>query len=116
MNSIAITNTVGRREQAAAMLALPLGTMTLIGSIVFWEWSALTLVGVIGLGIAAAVLGGGVRTLRGDAGGVRILRAGAATQVLFTIAKLVFWQEAEAILFGLVALVILALLRRGQRG
>jgi hypothetical protein len=119
MNSIALADSTAgltRREQAAAVLAVPLGLMTLIGSIVFWEWSALTFVGVIGLAMAAGFLGGAVRVLRGDAAGTRILRAAAATQVLFTISKLVFWQETEAGLFGLVALVILALLRGRSRG
>lgn len=119
MNSIALDNalaTVTRREKAAAILALPLGAMTLIGSIVFWEWSALTFIGVIGLAMAAGFLGGAFRVLRGDAAGVRILLAAAVTQVLFTISKLVFWQEEEAALFGLVALVIVALLRARPRG
>jgi hypothetical protein len=113
MNSIALENPTARRAKAAAVLAVPLGVMTLIGSIIFWEWSAYTFVGVIGLAMAAGFLTGALRTLRGDAAGTRILRAAAVTQVLFTISKLVFWQETEATLFGFVALVILALLRRG---
>jgi hypothetical protein len=117
MNSIALDIApVNRREKAAASLALPLGVMTLIGSIIFWEWSAYTFVGVIGLAMAAGFLTGAFRLLHGDAAGTRILLAAAATQVLFTIAKLVFWQEAEASLFGLVALVIIALLRARAPG
>jgi hypothetical protein len=116
MNSIALAHPVARREKAAAALAVPLGTMTLIGSIIFWEWSAYTFVGVIGLAMAAGFLTGAVRVLRGDAAGVRLLRAAAATQVLFTISKLIFWEEVEATLFGVAALAMLALLRPRRRG
>jgi hypothetical protein len=66
--------------------------------------------------MAAGFLTGAVKILRGDAAGVRILRAAAATQILFTISKLVFWEEAEATLFGVTALVIVALLRPRRRG
>jgi hypothetical protein len=116
MNSIALEHPTARRQKAAAALALPLGTMTLIGSIVFWEWSAYTFVGVIALAMASGFLAGAAKLLRGDAAGLRILRATAVAQVLFKLAKLVFWQEAEATLFGLVALGILALLRGRVRG
>jgi hypothetical protein len=116
MNSIALEQPVARRAKTAAALAVPLGTMTLIGSIVFWEWSAYTFVGVIGLAMAAGFLTGAVRVLRGDAAGIRILRAAAVTQVLFTISKLVFWEEVEATLFGVTALAIAALLRPRRRG
>jgi hypothetical protein len=117
MNSIALDIApVTRREKAAAVLAVPLGAMTLIGSLIFWEWSAFTFVGVIGLAMAAGFLSGAYRLLRGDAAGARILLAAAAAQVLFTISKLVFWQEVEASLFGLVALAIVALLRARARG
>jgi hypothetical protein len=117
MNSIALDIApVTRRGTAAAVLAVPIGVMTLIGSIVFWEWSAFTFIGVIGLAMAAGFLGGAFRLLRGDEAGTRILLAAAASQVLFTISTLVFWQEVEASLFGLVALVIVALLRARARG
>ena len=116
MNSIALENPTARREKTAAVLAVPLGVMTLIGSVIFWEWSAFTFVGVIGLAMAAGFVGGAVRVLRGDSAGARILRAAAVTQVLFTISKLIFWQEVEASAFGLVALVILALLHTRTRG
>jgi D-alanyl-lipoteichoic acid acyltransferase DltB (MBOAT superfamily) len=118
MSSIALDSTLatGRREKAAAVLALPLGLMTVAGGIVFWEWSAWTFIAVIALAMGAAFLTGAVRVLRGDAAGARILLAAACTQVLFTIAKLVFWQETEAGLFGLVALVIAALLWSHRRG
>jgi hypothetical protein len=62
------------------------------------------------------LLTGAVRVLRGDAAGVRLLRAAAATQVLFTISKLIFWEEVEATLFGVAALAMLALLRPRRRG
>jgi cation transport ATPase len=117
MNSIAHElSPVDRRAKAAAVLAVPLGLMTLIGSIVFWEWSAFTFVGVIGLAMAAGFLTGAFRLLRGDAAGARILLAAAVTQVLFTISKLIFWREEEAALFGLAALVIAALLRARTPG
>ena len=114
MNSIALDSSLAitRREKAAALLALPLGLMTVTGGIVFWEWSALTFVSVIAIAMGAAFLTGAVRVLRGDPAGARILLAAACAQVLFTIAKLAIWQETEAALFGLVALAVLALLRR----
>ena len=118
MHSIALDNTLAtsRREKAAAVLALPLGLMTVTGGIVFWEWSEWTFIAVIALAMGAAFLTGSVRVLRGDAAAARILLAAACAQVLFTIAKLVFWQETEAGLFGLVALAIAALLWSGRRG
>jgi hypothetical protein len=118
MNSIALDSTLAttRREKAAALLALPLGLMTVAGGIVFWEWSAYTFVAVIALAMGAAFLTGSVRVLRGDVAGSRILLAAACVQVLFTIAKLVFWQETEAGLFGLAALANTALLWSHRRG
>jgi hypothetical protein len=118
MNSIALETTLAttRREKAAAILALPLGLMTVTGGIVFWEWSAFTFVAVIAIAMGAAFLTGAVRLLRGDGAGARILLAAAGTQVAFTIAKLVFWHETEAVLFGLVALLIAGLLWSDRRG
>ena len=112
MHSIALDTTLAttRREKAAAVLALPLGLMTVTGGIVFWEWSAFTFVAVIAIAMGAAFVAGAVRVLRGVGGGARVLLAAACTQVLFTIAKLVFWHETEAALFGLVAAGIAALL------
>jgi hypothetical protein len=88
MHSIALDNTPAttRREKAAALLALPLGLMTVAGGIVFWEWSQWTFIAVIALAMGAAFLTGSVRVLRGEAAGGRILLAAACTQVVFTIA------------------------------
>jgi hypothetical protein len=118
MHSIALESPLSltRRDKVAALLALPLGLMTIAGGIVFWEWSALTFVSVIALAMGAAFVTGAARVLRGNPAGARILLAAAAAQVLFTIAKLVVWHETEAALFGLVALAIAALLRGHARG
>ena len=102
-----------RRHTVAASLALPLGLMTALGVIIFWTWTASSLLFcVLGFGMAYGFVAGAVKTLRKDASGLRLLRLAAATQVLFTLAKLVFWSETEASLFGLTALAILALTRR----
>ena len=106
-----------RLEKLAAALAVPLGTMTCVGGVIFWEWSALTWVAVIALAMGASYLFNGVRVLRGDADGAYPLRLTAYTGIAFTVAKLVFWQETEAVAFGLVAVAIALLLRaRRHRG
>ena len=112
MTSITLTTptVTTRREKIAAGLALPLGTMTCIGGIVFWEWSALTWIAVIALAMGASYLVNGVRVLRGDAGARRPLLLTAYVGIGFTVAKLAIWQETEAVLFGLVAAAIALLL------
>ena len=103
--------TTTRREKLAAGLAVPLGTMTCVGGVVFWEWSALTWIAVIALAMGASYLGNAVRILRGDADGVRPMALTAYVGIAFTVAKLAIWQETEATLFGVVAIAIALLLR-----
>ena len=55
-------------------------------------------------------MGGAVQTLRNRPHGVELLRRAMFAQVAFTVMKLVFWQETEAATFGLVALVVAALI------
>ena len=52
--------------------------------------------------------GGRVRAPRR---GVPLLRYAMVSQMVFTVMKLVFWQEVEAASFGILAAVIYALLR-----
>ena len=102
--------TATRRDRIAAGLALPLGTMTCVGGIVFWEWSALTWIAVMALAMGASYLVNGVRTLRGDAAGRYPLLLTAYVHIAFTVAKLAIWQETEAVLFGVIAVAIALLL------
>jgi hypothetical protein len=99
------------RAKIAAGLALPLGLMTLVGTVIFWDWSWLTWVGVWGAIQGTAALVGAVNTLRSKPEGVQLLRYAMASQMVFTAMKLVFWQEWEAASFGVLAAVIYALLR-----
>jgi hypothetical protein len=105
--------TATRREKIAAGLAIPLGLMTFTGGIIFWEWSALTWMAMIAVGMGASYLWNASRVLRGDAAGVRPVTLTAYVHVAFTISKLVIWQETEAAPFGVVAIAI-ALLLRGR--
>ena len=111
--TLAAPTVTTRREKIAAGLALPLGTMTCVGGIVFWEWSALTWIAAIALAMGASYLFNGVRVLRGDAAGLHPLLLTAYVHIAFTIAKLAIWQETEATVFGIVAIAI-ALLLRGR--
>lgn len=100
------------RIKVAAVLALPLGLMTLVGTVIFWDWSWTTWVGVWGAAQGTAALVGAVRTLRGRPDGVRILRYAMVSQMVFTVMKLVVWQEVEAASFGVLAAVVYGLLSR----
>ena len=120
MNTFALDNNIApatttRREKVAAGLALPIGVMGCIGSVIFWEWSALIFVSVIALGMGIAFLTGAFRVLRGDSAGARVLLATACVQLVFTAAKLAIWHEADAVLFGLVALAIAGLTYGSRR-
>ena len=99
------------RVKVAGALALPLGLMTCVGVVVFFELSWLTWVSVWGALQGGAALAGGVQILRGRPGGVRLLRISLVSQMVFTVMKLVAWQEAEAALFGALALVLYVLVR-----
>ena len=113
MSTIALpTNTtrLPTRAKVAAGVALPLGLMNCVGAVVFWEWSWLTWVAVLAALMGAATLTGAVTALRGR--GVDLLRKAMLAQMGFTAFKLVFWQEIEAITFGLVAAAIYAAIRR----
>ena len=99
------------RAKIAAGLALPLGLMTLVGTVIFWDWSWTTWVGVWGAIQGTAALVGAVKTLQGKPDGVQLLRYAMVSQMVFTVMKLVFWQEVEAASFGILAAVIYALLR-----
>jgi hypothetical protein len=109
--TLAAPSVTTRREKLAAGLALPLGAMTCAGGIIFWEWSAFTWVAVVALAMGVSYLVNAVRVLRDDADAPYPLRLTAYAGIAFTIAKLVFWQETEAVAFGVVALVIVLLLR-----
>ena len=113
MSTIALPksqSTIPARAKVAAGLALPLGFMNLVGVIIFWEWGWSSWVGVWGALMGAATLAGAVKTLLNARDGVRLLRYAMLSQLVFTVMKLVFWQELEAGTFGLVALLIYALL------
>ena len=114
MSTIALPHTTPKlpaRAKVAAGLALPLGAMNLLGVAIFWEWDWMAWVGVVGALMAVATLAGAVGTLRNRVDGVDLLRKAMLAQIGFTLMKLVFWQELEAATFGLVALLIAALLR-----
>jgi hypothetical protein len=117
MTSITLTtpHATARREKLAAGLALPLGTMTCVGGIVFWEWSALTWIAVIALAMGASYVVSGVRILRGDPAAIRPLLRTAYVGIAFTVAKLAIWQETEAVIFGMVAIAIAVLLAGRDR-
>jgi hypothetical protein len=99
------------RAKIAAGLALPLGVMTLVGTVIFWDWSWLTWVGVWGGLQGAAALIGAVKVLGNRSDGVQLLRYAMVSGMVFTVMKLVFWQELEAASFGVLSAVIYALLR-----
>lgn len=120
MSTIAVdttTTSLPARVRVAAVLALPLAVMTCIGTVIFWDWSWLTWVGVWGGANGVASLVGAVKVLTRNADGIAWLRAAAISGSVYTVMKLVFWQEPEAAAFGVVSLVILALLRgEGREG
>ena len=113
MSTIAIASApaMPARVKVAAGLALPLGLMTCLGVIVFWDWSWLTWVSVWGAAQGIALLAGAAQLLRGRAEALPLFRAALVSQVVFTVMKLVFWQEVEAALFGGLALVLYLLVR-----
>jgi cation transport ATPase len=117
MTSITLTSppASARREKVAAGLALPLGTMTCVGGIVFWEWSALTWIAVIALAMGASYVVNAVRLLRGDPAAARFLMRTAYVGIAFSLAKLAIWEETEAVIFGVVAAVIAVLLGGRER-
>lgn len=113
MSTTTLTSPTPTRLPAVARvgagLALPLGVMNGVGAVVFWEWSWLALVSLLALALGAATLAGAVQTLRSRRSGLHLLRRAMLAQVCFTLMKLVFWAEVEALPFGVVALVILAM-------
>lgn len=114
MSTIALPHTTTKlpvRAKVAAGVALPLGLMNLVGVVIFWDWSWLTWVGVLGIVMALATIGGAVNTLRSRVDGVDLLRKAMIAQMSFTAFKLVFWQELEALTFGAVAAALYAALR-----
>ena len=118
MSTIAVstsTTTVPARAKVAAGLALPLGLMTLVGTVIFWDWSWLTWVGVWGAAQGVAALAGAVQTLQSRPDGVRLLRYAMVSQLVFTAMKLVVWQEWEAASFGVLAAVVYGLLSGSRR-
>ena len=110
----ATTTPVPLRAKLGAGLALPLSLMTLVGVVIFWDWSWTTWVGVLGAAMGVAGIAGAVGVLAGRAGALELLRRAMLVQVAYTVMKLVFWQELEAGTFGAVALIVLALVRRGR--
>ena len=114
MSTIALPHTTTKlpaRAKVAAGVALPLGLMNLVGVVIFWDWSWLTWVGVLGAVMAVATLAGAVNTLRDRVDGRELLRKAMVAQLGFTAFKLVFWQELEALTFGAVALALYLALR-----
>jgi hypothetical protein len=61
--------------------------------------------------MALATLAGAAGTLAGRAGARELLLKAMLAQMAFTVMKLVGWQELEAATFGVVALVIYAMVR-----
>jgi hypothetical protein len=98
--------------RVAAALALPLGLMNCVGVVIFWEWSPDAWVGVLGGLIGLATLAGAVGTLLRRPAAAVLLRRAMVGQLAFTVIKLVGWQEGAALVFGAVALTLLALLLR----
>jgi hypothetical protein len=107
---------------AALVLILAIAGVTTGGAIyfsLFWAkapapsvWTVLFAVGfaaVSALGVVAAVALG-----RGSEGGRRGVIAYATFGILFTLAKLIWWQETEAIVFGALDIALL-LLVSGRR-
>ena len=64
---------------------------------------------IAGTGAAAAV-----QAARGSERARRVLVGYCAAGILWTIAKLVFWSEEEALVFGVVALGVLLAARSGR--
>jgi hypothetical protein len=75
-------------------------------------WTVLFAVGFVAIAIAGIIAA--IALSRGSERGRRGVIAYAAFGILFTLAKLVWWQETEAIVFGVldVALLLLVSARR----
>lgn len=101
---------VPARVKAGALLALPLCAMTMTGVVIFWEWSwSVAPVGALALAIAACAAYAAAGVLRGRPGARGLLVKVMAADVAYSIFKLVGWSEPEALTFGAVALVVIAL-------
>jgi hypothetical protein len=108
---------------AAAVLTWLLAVVTSYGSIYFsfyFEdpdpgWGSWLFV-VVFIAIAALASGSAVAMVRGSATGRRVLVGYGVLGIAWCVAKLVFWHEAEALVFGAVNVAVLALLaaRRGR--
>lgn len=114
-----------RAVVAALLLTLAIATVTTGGAIyfsLFWAqapapsvWTVLFAVGfaaVSALGVVAATA-----LARGSERGRRWVIAYATFGILFTLAKLIWWQETQAIVFGAldIALLLLVSTRRVRR-
>ena len=70
-------------------------------------WTVLFAVGFVAIAIAGIIAA--IALSRGSERGRRGVIAYAAFGILFTLAKLVWWQETEAIVFGALDVVLLLL-------
>lgn len=102
---------------AAAVLTVLLALVTSYGAIYFTfyfedpdagagSWVFVTTF----IGIAIAGAASAVAMLRGSRTGRRVLLVYGVLGILWSIAKLVFWQETEAAIFGVVNVAIIGLI------
>lgn len=102
---------------AAAALTVAIALVTSYGAAyfsLFWEqapprspatWSfAVAFVAIAAVGVAAAVA-----VVRGSNTARKVLVGYAVFGILFTAAKLIWWQETEALVFGALDVVLIAL-------
>lgn len=102
---------------AALALTLAIAGVTTGGAIyfsLFWAeapdpsvWTVLFAVGFAAVSVLAVVAA--VALARGSERGRRGVIAYATFGILFTLAKLIWWQETEAIVFGALDIVLLLL-------
>ncbi|WP_435745835.1 hypothetical protein [Nocardioides sp. SYSU DS0663] len=109
---------------AAFVLILALAPVTTGGAVyfsLFWAEAPAPSVGTVLFAVGFATVSAlgvmaGVALARGSERGRRGVIAYATFGILFTLAKLIWWQETEAIVFGVVdvALLLLVSSRRAR--